>query len=126
MNRLLIAMVALGLMVPGVTLAGDLDGNTYEVKITDPTKDQPDPDTLEFKDGKFFSAGCEEWGFGWAEYEVTKTDDGMSFKVMTSSEKEGSAVWTGNVMGDEIKGQMVWTKEGQDDITYPFEGMIKK
>lgn len=113
---------------PNYALAGgSLDGKTFSVKLHEDGKDgEATDDELIFKDGTFFSTDCEQYGFGAAPYEARSKGDTVLFKSTLTSEKEGKAEWEGKVTGDKIKGSFIWSKEGQDSITYGYEGSLKQ
>ncbi len=103
-----------------------LDGRSFSVELTEASKNEAARDELIFKDGTFFSAECEQYGFTPAPYESKPKDGAVLFKSTLTSSKEGKTEWEGSVMGDEISGTMFWSKEGQDPIIYTYKGTIKK
>jgi len=108
-------------------LADDsLDGRSFSVELSEANKNEASQDELIFKDGTFFSAGCEQYGFTPAKYEAKSKGGAIMFKSTLMSGKEGKAEWEGAVKGDEISGTMFWSKEGQDPIIYTYKGTIKK
>jgi hypothetical protein len=108
-------------------LAGEtLDGRSFSVELTETNKNEATNDELIFKDGTFFSTGCEQYGFTPAPYESKSKDGAVLFKSTLTSGKEGKTEWEGSVKGDEISGTMFWSKEGQDPIIYTYKGAIKK
>lgn len=108
-------------------LADDsLDGKTFIVELSESNKDETSKDELIFKDGTFFSAECEQYGFTPASYESKSKGDTILFKSTANSDKEGKTEWEGTVNGDEISGTMFWSKEGQDPIIYTYKGTLKK
>jgi len=42
-----------------------------------------------------------------------------------TSEKEGRMNWKFMATEDQMRGTMLWVKEGQADISYTFEGAVK-
>jgi hypothetical protein len=111
-----------------VAFADDsLDGKSFLVKLSEQGKDdEATNDELIFKDGTFFSADCEQYGFSSASYKTKSKGDTTLFVSTLVSDKEGKAEWEGAVKGDEITGTFIWSKEGQEPIIYSFEGSIKK
>lgn len=108
-------------------LAGDsLDGKSFSIELSEANKNEGSQDELIFKDGTFFSAECEQYGFTPARYESKSKDGVMLFKSTLTSGKEGKTEWEGAVTGDEISGTMFWTKQGQEPVIYTYKGAIKK
>ncbi len=105
---------------------GALDGKTFTGEMGETGKDTGEKDDLTFKDGKFSSATCEEYGFGDAPYTATVSGDTTTFEADTVSAKEGKMKWTGTMKGGELTGTVVWTKEGQAPIEYWFKTELKK
>ncbi len=105
---------------------GSLDGKTFAVKVTEEGKDaEATDDELVFKDGTFFSTDCEQYGFSPAPYSASSDSWTTTFESTLVSEKEGKTQWKGAVTDDKISGSFVWSKEGQDPITYNYEGSMK-
>ena len=98
-----------------------LDGLSFSIQTADSAGEEG-PDTLLFVDGTFESTDCRQWGFTAAPYTATDADGTVSFSAEAASESEGTASWTGTITGDQISGTMVWSKEGQEPITYTFSG----
>ena len=108
-------------------LADDaLDGKTFSVELSESNKNEASGDELIFKDGTFFSSGCEQYGFTPAGYEARSKGGVIMFKSTLTSDKEGKSEWEGAVTGDEISGTMFWTKAGQEPVIYTYKGAIKK
>ena len=88
---------------------GVLDGKTFVVKQGEKGKEAKGEDTLVFKNGKFRSVGCDQYGFGEAPYMATVEGDTIKFVADTTSEKKGKMHWEGTVQGDKIDVNYVWT-----------------
>lgn len=114
----LMAMLFLGVAWAG---KGKLDGKTFKVTITEPSKNTY-PDTLVFKAGTFDSSECQKYGFKATSY----SGDSTSFTASAKSDKEGTTEWSGTIKGDTIEGKMVWAKAGQAATTYSFSGTAQK
>lgn len=97
-----------------------LDGKTYELRITD--QKTVNREHVYFLKGQFESMECRQYGFKKAPYTARTTAEGVSFKVVAPSPTEGTNTWTGVVVGTTVAGQLLWEKEGQNPIVYPFEG----
>jgi len=105
---------------------GVLDGKTFAGEMGEAGKDKGDKDELIFKDGKFSSAACEQYGFGDAPYTATVSGDTTTFEAETVSAKEGKMKWSGTVTGDKLEGTLTWYKEGQAPAEYWFKTDLKK
>lgn len=103
-----------------------LDGKTFAGEMGEAGKDKGDEDELVFKDGKFLSVACQEYGFGDAPYTAAVSGDTTTFETETVSAKEGKMKWTGTVTGDKLEGTVMWYKEGQAPVEYWFKTELKK
>jgi hypothetical protein len=90
---------------------GILDGKIFVGDIGDKGKAASDKDEINFKNGRFHSVGCDEWGFGDASYTASKDGDSIRFHAITVSPKDGQIEWDGVVKGDSLEAKYVWTKE---------------
>jgi len=88
---------------------GSLDGKTFTVDTGDMGKSASDKDVLVFKDGKFHSTGCDQYGFGDGAYMATVKGDTVTFESETTSPTKGKMNWRGTVQGDKIEVSYVWT-----------------
>lgn len=109
---LLVYAATLGVM-PAVAqeAPGILDGKVFVGAIGDKGKEASDQDEIRFKNGRFHSVGCEEWGFGDAPYTARMDGDLVRFKAVTVSPKDGKIEWDGTVKGDTLEATYVWIKE---------------
>jgi hypothetical protein len=113
--------------VAAAAAGGALDGKVFTGTSGEAGRSTGDKDELIFKDGTFRSTACDPYGFGAASYTVTKNPDGsLAFTATTSSPKEGTIRWRGNVQDDAIAGTYVWEKTGQKPISYWFKGSLRK
>lgn len=103
-----------------------LDGRTFAIEMTEMGAKAGQADSLIFKEGKFYSTGCEAWGFGWGTYAVKAEGSLLHWEAATASPVEGTMRWKGTVKGERIEGAVVWSKAGQRDIEYIFKGALKK
>jgi hypothetical protein len=104
---------------------GALDGKTFSGEMGETGK-KGDKEELVFKDGKFTSVACEQYGFGDAPYTTTVKGDTTTFEADTVSAKEGKMHWTGTMKGSELTGTVVWTKEGQAPVEYWYKTALEK
>lgn len=83
-------------------------------------------ENITFSNGMFDNEGCHIWGFADGKYTAHKQGENIQFEATTNSAKEGSMIWKGTITGDKILGDMIWRKEGQEDIQYTFGNMDLK
>jgi hypothetical protein len=114
-TKLMGGLLALALVGVAWAGKGNLDGKSFKVTVTEPSKKTYD-ETRTFKNGQFEAEVCAKYGFKPTAY----AGDTSSFTATAKSEKEGTAEWSGTVSGDQIEGKFVWTKSGQPTYTYTF------
>ena len=82
-----------------------LDGKVFVADIGFKGKDAHEKgDVLTFRDGKFHSAHCDQYGYNKGEYKSSTQGDATTFETETQSEKYGRLMWKGTVRGDQIEG----------------------
>lgn len=91
-----------------VAASGVLDGKTFVVEQGEKGKEAKGTDTLVFRNGKFRSVGCDQYGFGEGVYTATAEGDAIRFVVDTTSETKGKMHWEGTVRDDKIDVRYVW------------------
>ena len=95
--------------VSGATANGVLDGKTFVVEQGEKGEKAEYTDTLIFKDGRFRSTGCDQYGFGDGAYTTKVDGDTIQFVADTMSEKKGKMHWEGTIKGGMIDVSYVWT-----------------
>jgi hypothetical protein len=95
----------------GFASEGLLDGKVFTGPTGKMGKNATETDELKFENGKLYSVGCAEWGFGWGDYSTKVEGNNISFKAVTTSPKDGKIVWSGTVNGDTIDATYIWTKK---------------
>ena len=104
---------------PVKAISNELDGKTFDILLAEEGK-TGDKDQLIFSKGAFESVVCRPYGFVLASYKTTKGDDGaVTFEATSKSDKEGTSVWKGKIIGGKAEGTMVWTKGGKS-TNYTF------
>jgi len=88
-----------------------LDGKTFLAQSGEKGKKASNKDTIVFRDGRFLSEGCIQWGFGDAAYATGTEGDGIRFQTRTVSPTHGAMVWNGIVKGDTIEATSIWTRD---------------
>ena len=128
-----VALFALALGPTSATAqTATLDGKVFvaEAGIKGKAADEKD-DIISFKDGKFHSSSCDQWGYGKGDYKAAPAGDGISFETETFSEKYGRLAWKGIVRGDAIEGTFIqYPKPGffnsnPSPIEHWFKGKVK-
>jgi hypothetical protein len=102
-------------------LQGPLDGKQFKIELFVGGKSDS-KETLIFDKGMMDPVDCHQWGFAATKYEGKKSAEWSSFHATCKSDKEGTMVWQGKITADKIDGTVVWSKSGQDPITYTFNG----
>jgi hypothetical protein len=93
--------------------AAALDGKAFVADAGLKGKDADEKgDVITFRDGKFHSSACDQWGYGKGAYRASAAGDAVSFEAETTSEKDGRLVWKGTVRGDTIEGTFVHHRKG--------------
>ena len=95
-----------------MALAGVLDGKTYTGPTGKMGKSANGEEEIQFMNGKFYSVGCAEWGFGEAPYSAQVTGNTITFESITTSPKHGKIVWSGTIIGNKVDAIYKWTKKG--------------
>jgi len=106
-----------------------LDGKTFLAQSGEKGKKASNKDTIVFRDGRFLSEGCIQWGFGDAAYVAGIEGDGIRFQSRTVSPTHGAMTWNGLVKGDTIEATSKWTRERwywKTKREYWYRGELKK
>lgn len=98
-----------------------LDGKTFAIELSLNGK-VDSKETLVFDKGMMDPLDCHQWGFSASACQAKQSGSMYTFRVISKSEKEGTMAWEGKVTGNSIEGTVVWTKTGQDNINYTFNG----
>lgn len=90
---------------------GILDGKTFVGPKGHKGEKANGVEEVTFRDGKFYSIPCAQWGFGGGDYSVRVDGETIYFEATTLSAKHGKMVWRGAVRGDKVEGTYIWTKK---------------
>ncbi|MEO8104445.1 MAG: hypothetical protein ABI790_18170 [Betaproteobacteria bacterium] len=130
-----LASVAALLAMPAAPIAaqtGSLDGKIFVADAGEKGKDADEKgDVITFKDGKFHSSSCDQFGYGKGDYKSSKQGDAIVFEAETKSDKDGRLVWKGSVRGDLIEGNFTHYRKGgffnanPAPIEHWFKGKLK-
>lgn len=81
---------------------------------------------LVFTDTEVEGSICVQYGFEKSKYSSSKNKKGhYVFSTIMTSPEHGKMVWTGTKKDNKISGSYLWTKDGQEPITYTFIGKTK-
>lgn len=100
-----------------------LDGRKYAIEIFKDNK-LDSKETLVFEKGMMDPLDCHQYGFSATPYQAKNVSGRVTFATYSKSETEGNMGWQGTVSGDKIEGSLVWSKEGQERISYTFLGTL--
>lgn len=135
--RRIITLISVGaLLIFPVTHVGaqatSLDGKVFVADAGEKGKAADEKaDVLTFKDGKFHSSSCDQYGYSKGIYKTSAEGDAIIFEVETQSDKDGRLVWKGSVRGDQIEGNFThFRKEGFFNVNpapveHWFKGKVK-
>jgi hypothetical protein len=90
-----------------------LDGRTFAGVVLERGKTSGDPDTLTFRNGRFRSSACDQYGYGDGPYRATSSTDGVAFEAETQSPQYGKLLWRGVVRGARLDGTLTIVRDGQ-------------
>lgn len=90
---------------------------------------KPKQDTFTFKDGKFATASCLEWGFVPAPFWTRRDSNGVHFLAELESPEHGTLRYEGMYDGKELSIVGYWKKERwywTVEVTYRGNGRLAK
>jgi len=111
------------------TVSHLLDGKKFIGPTGEKGKKVHHEDVLTFRDGKFTSSECFQYGFEGGPYTTTVEGDTIHFQAETISPTHGKMVWQGSLKGDSLDVTYNWTKERWLWTTYKeywFRGTLKE
>src|SRR2546430_4603746 len=82
--------------------AESVDGRRFEGVFIERGKTSGDADTLIFKDGRFHSTACDQYGYSDAPYKTVTAGDTVRFEAETVSAKYGKLLWAGAIRGGKL------------------------
>lgn len=97
-------------------LAESLDGKSFEGVFLARGKTRGDADILTFKNGRFHSSACDQYGYSDASYKTTNDGDAIRFEAETESAKYGKLRWMGFVRGEKLDATVLMIQEGKSPI----------
>jgi len=99
--------------VPALAVAEPLDGRVFQGVFLERGKTSGDADTLVFKDGRFHSSACDQYGYSDAPYRTVAAGDAVRFEAETSSPKYGKLYWTGSIRGSKLDATVMMERKGK-------------
>ncbi len=132
LGLLSVALLAGGIGLATASPSADLDGTSWQLKVTPDRIAQEKgikefSDTLSFSSGKIVTAAGQQQGFPQAGYTTSRSgDSGWSFTAKQDNAHEGTFSWSGTVRGNEMRGLLIWTKPDRSVLTYTFRGAKRK
>ena len=100
-------------VLPVAVQAAPLDGKVFIADAGIKGKEADEKgDVITFKEGKFHSSLCDQYGYNTAAYKAVEQGGAIAFEVETTSEKDGRLVWKGSVRGDQVEGSFIHYRKG--------------
>ena len=90
-----------------------LDGRTFEGVVLECGKRAGDEETITFRNGRFHSSACKQYGYGDGAYKISTAQDGVAFECETESPQYGKLLWKGVVRGRRLDGTLTMMKDGK-------------
>jgi len=103
-----------------------LDGQTFIGEIIPKGDSKGDPDNFEFKNGKFHSTSCDEYGYKEGSYHATAGKGVTTFKAETTNDKGAKMAWNGIIKGDKLTGTAVMSPKSGEKTNFTFSGTLQK
>jgi hypothetical protein len=98
---------------PALPARAALDGRNFDGIVLECGKTSGDADTLTFKDGRFRSTACDQYGYGDGPYTAARSGETVLFEAETESPKYGKLLWKGVVRGARLDGTMTMIRDGR-------------
>jgi hypothetical protein len=98
---------------PALATRAALDGRSFDGIVLECGKTSGDADSLIFKDGRFRSTACDQYGYGDGPYTATRSGETVVFDAETESPKYGKLLWKGVVRGSRLDGTMTMVRDGR-------------
>jgi hypothetical protein len=105
--------LAIAALVPSLAMAESLDGRSFQGVFIERGKTSGDADTLVFKDGRFRSSACDQYGYSDAPYKTVAAGDAVRFEAETSSPKYGKLFWNGAIRGNKLDATVMMERKGK-------------
>jgi hypothetical protein len=103
-------------VVPPSLAASNLEGRSFQGVFLERGKTSGDADTLTFKDGRFRSSACDQYGYSDAVYKTSSNGDVTTFEAETHSPKYGKLMWSGVVRGKKLDATVMMMRDGKAPV----------
>jgi hypothetical protein len=110
-----VALAAATILSPAA-YSNDLDGRTFQGVFLERGKTSGDADTLTFKNGRFRSSACDQYGYSDAPYKTACVAGNMSFEAETQSAKYGKLQWNGVIRGGKLDATVMMVRDGKAPV----------
>ena len=111
-----VGALALTALVPTLAMAESLDGRSFQGVFLERGKTSGDADTLTFKNGRFHSSACDQYGYSDAPYKTAAAGDALRFEAETQSAKYGKLQWNGVIRNNKLDAVVMMEQKGKKPI----------
>lgn len=125
-SRLMIQAVAAFTIASSPVFAESLDGKVFEGVFLAKGKTRGDADTLTFKNGRFHSSACDQYGYSDAVYKSAADGNAIRFEAETESPRYGKLRWSGFIRGEKLDATVMMIQEGKPPIENWVAAGLKK
>lgn len=102
-----------------------LTGKTFAGSMTKQGTTTGDPDNFIFKEGKFRSTACDQYGFKEGVYSATTKGAATAFEALTMNDEGTRISWKGIVEGGKLTGTATMTTAAREVTSYSFDGNLR-
>jgi hypothetical protein len=104
-----------------------LDGKIYLTNTMELGKPETAYDEdWTFEAGTLRSPSCEPYGFSKSPYKAWEHDGKITMECKFESLENGHMNFTATIIGNNLTGEVVWIKSGQNDMQYAVTGVLKE
>jgi hypothetical protein len=108
--------LATAAVFPAFAESNALDGRKFDGVFIQRGKTSGDADTIVFKDGRFRSLACDQYGYSDAPYKTAAMGDTTRFEAQTQSAKYGKLLWSGVVRNGKLDATATMVRDGKSNI----------
>jgi len=108
--------LATAAVFPAFAESNSLDGRKFEGVFIQRGKTSGDADTIVFKDGRFRSLACDQYGYSDAPYKTAAMGDTTRFEAQTQSAKYGKLLWSGQVRAGKLDATVMMQRDGKKPV----------